>query len=101
MRNTSKVEADRINTMKKNQDLAPSLITLARDLESARNDAIATSSLKDRLDEAQEDSSEARKRWRIMKSVVAAVIGGSGIDWASDDTLRELVLDDEDEDEDE
>lgn len=90
-----------MSAMKKNQDLAPSLVTLAREVDTARNDAIAKSALVDQLAEAQADAAEAKKRWRIMKSVVAAVIAGSGIDWASDDTLRELVLDNEEDDDDE
>jgi len=37
----------------------------------------------------------AKKRWRIMKSVVAAIIAGSGVDWARNNDLRNLVLDEE------
>ena len=81
----------------KNRDLASSLNTIAREVETHRKIIVATSSLNGQLDEAEEDSAEARKRWRIMKSVVAAIIAGSGIDWARDDSLRELVLDEEDE----
>lgn len=86
--------------MKKNQNLAPSVTALAREVELARNSAIAESTLKVELDEAQEEAVQAKKRWRIMKSVVGAVVVGSGIDWASDDTLRELVLDNEEDDDD-
>ena len=84
--------------MKKNRDLAPVLIALAREVRAAKDDVVAASSLKEQLEEARDDSDEARKRWRIMKSVVAGVVAGSGVDWASDDLLRELVLDDETED---
>ena len=86
-----------MNVVKKNQTLAPDLIALAREVRAAKGDAVAASGFQDRLEEAREDSVEARKRWRIMKSVVAAVVVGSGVDWASDDSLKELVLDDEDE----
>ena len=45
------------------------------------------------LDQVKGDATTARSRWRIMKSVVAAIVAGSGVDWAQDDTLRDLVLD--------
>lgn len=100
-KNISTAEADRTRSIADNQGLAPSVITLAQEMELARNDAIAQSAFTEQLAEAQEDASEAKRRWRIMKSVVVAVIVGSGVDWASNEALRDLVLDKEDEDEDE
>lgn len=52
--------------------------------------------LRRRIENVRNDTKESQGRWRIMKSVVAAIIAGSGIDWARDEDLRELVLDDED-----
>lgn len=39
----------------------------------------------------------SRQRWRIMKGIVSGVVAGSGVDWARDETLRDLVLDPEDD----
>ena len=97
----STAEADRTRSIEYNQGLAPSVITLAQEMELARDDAIAQSAFTEQLAEAQQDAGEAKRRWRIMKSVVVAVIVGSGVDWASNEALRDLVLDNEDEDEDE
>ncbi|OJD39991.1 uncharacterized protein BKCO1_200055 [Diplodia corticola] len=58
--------------------------------------------LRDQLLEAERDAARARRRWRGVKGVVAGVVAGSGVDWAADEGLRGLVLEeDEDEDEDE
>ncbi|PFH61710.1 hypothetical protein XA68_16510 [Ophiocordyceps unilateralis] len=40
-----------------------------------------------------------RKRWRAIKGVASGVISGSGVDWAGDEELCDMVLDPEDEDE--
>ena len=39
----------------------------------------------------------ACKVWRIWKSVVGGIIAGSGVDWAADTKLLEVVMDEEDE----
>lgn len=63
--------------------------------EAARGDDEdeATTQLKDEL-------RRARQRWRVMKGITSGVVAGSGVDWARDETLRDLVLDPEDDDED-
>ncbi|VUC19868.1 unnamed protein product [Clonostachys rosea] len=40
----------------------------------------------------------SRRRWRVIKGVTSGLIVGSGIDWARDDRLRDIVLDPEDDD---
>ncbi|RTE69307.1 hypothetical protein BHE90_016312 [Fusarium euwallaceae] len=39
----------------------------------------------------------SKQRWRVMKGVASGIIAGSGIDWARDDELRDVVLDPETE----
>lgn len=39
----------------------------------------------------------SRQQWRVMKGITAGVVAGSGVDWARDETLRDLVLDPEDD----
>lgn len=39
----------------------------------------------------------SRRKWRVVKAVAAAVVAGSGVDWARDPELRDVVLDDEDD----
>ena len=35
----------------------------------------------------------SHQRWRIMKGAASAIVAGSGIEWARDERLRDLVLD--------
>jgi hypothetical protein len=34
-----------------------------------------------------------RHRWRVIKGAASAIVAGSGIEWARDERLRNLVLD--------
>lgn len=40
----------------------------------------------------------SRRRWRIVKGTASAIVAGSGVDWARDPELTDIVLDPENED---
>lgn len=61
--------------------------------------AIQGSHLTDQAEQCKLDHETAKKLWRTMKSVVAAIIAGSGINWARDSELKRLVLEEEEEEE--
>jgi DNA-directed RNA polymerase specialized sigma subunit len=82
--------------MRRNQELTKELLSLTDKLKAQNPDDITDEELRSQLQTSQEEAREAKKRWRMMKSLISAVIAGSGVDWAHDDELRELVLDDED-----
>ncbi|KZF22500.1 hypothetical protein L228DRAFT_282611 [Xylona heveae TC161] len=87
-------EAEQITLTTTNQDLASSIIRLAddantHDILTQRQEAIV------QLDELERECRVQKSRWRIMKSVVAAAVVGSGVDWAGNELLQDLVLDDE------
>ena len=87
------VEAENITQTALNRDLATQLLALVKDIEERKASAKEASGLKERLATAEEEAATAKKRWTILKNVVAAVVAGSGIDWSEDETLRDLVLD--------
>ena len=91
------VEVENIRTMAQNRGKAVTLLDLAGQTKVQRSNAVQESSLGNQLEKVRADTNTAKIRWRIMKSVTAAVIVGSGINWAANDELRDLVLDDEDE----
>lgn len=82
--------------MEKNRDLSQTLVELANRRKNQQVSAINGSNLSEQLEGLKEGSAIAKRRWRVMKSVVAAVIVGSGVDWARNDQLRPVVLDEED-----
>lgn len=91
------VEAESITTIASNRDLAAQLLLLVKDIDERRASAKEGSGLKQSLAKAEQEAATARKQWRTLKNVVAAVVAGSGIDWSQDETLRDLVLDNEHE----
>ena len=90
-------EAENLRVMTQNRVKAITLLDLAKETKLYRSSAIEASDLKNRLKDIQAQTNIAKTRWRTMKNVVAAVVVGSGIDWATNDQLRDLVLDTEDE----
>lgn len=56
---------------------------------------------RERFKETQEDTKLARKRWKIMKYVLSSIVLGSGVDWARDNELLQLVIDPEEDGDDE
>lgn len=53
--------------------------------------------LRAQLSELEAEYKKRKAKWETMKSIASAVIVASGVDWAEDDTLRALVLDDSDD----
>ncbi|MCJ1417291.1 hypothetical protein MMC32_003633 [Xylographa parallela] len=89
-------ETENIVTLRMNQELTTDLLGLTDQLKAQVVDKIDDPELRHTLEELQDSTKEAKRRWRIMKSLVSAVIAGSGINWAHNESLRDLVLDDED-----
>jgi hypothetical protein len=93
---TASTQTANIKATRKNQELTASLLALTDQLKKDDPEKIDDIKLRTELDSVQVEVKEARRRFRIMKSLVAAVVAGSGVDWANDDELRDLVLDGED-----
>ena len=75
--------------------MTKTLRALSDKLQSQREEILRDQAFKGQFDQMLEDTVTAKKRWRIMKTVVAAVVAGSGVDWARDENLRNLVLDED------
>lgn len=91
------LSADNIRAMGENRISTKTLLALTKEVQAQQDEAKKDPKSGAQLDALRNDVATARHRWRIMKSVVAAIVAGSGVDWARDDTLRDLVLDEEDE----
>jgi hypothetical protein len=89
----SNTEVDNLRVMQRNQVLVRTLLDLTTQ-ESSWRDQISDASVKTQMEEMARGYRKTRAQWDNMKGVISAVIVGSGIDWARDDKLRDLVLDD-------
>ena len=91
----SEAEAENLTYQRRNKILADSLLALTDKLRETRVEDIEDPSSRKQLEQLCSDATVSRRKWKVMKSVVAAIIAGSGVDWAHDDELRDLVLYDE------
>lgn len=83
--------------MERNRELASTLIKLTDQIRLQQLNALNDSNLIDRLEKLKSDTEIGKRRWRVMKSLMAGTVVGSGINWASDNKLKTLVLDDEED----
>jgi hypothetical protein len=80
-------------TARKNAELAATMLALAEEADTKRKEDIDDPKARQQLDELEVKMKTGRQRWRIMKETASATIAGSGIDWARDPKLLEIVLD--------
>jgi hypothetical protein len=88
-----KLESENIVIARTNTELATTMIALAEEANTQRKDDIDDPKVRQQLDELELAMRTSRQRWRIMKGTASATIAGSGIDWARDPKLLEIVLD--------
>ena len=93
----AKLERENIDAMAENKVLAKKMMELAKDVKTEKVEEVRDARVREKLEKLEEDVRGARKEWRVWKSVVGGIVAGSGVDWASNPRLLEVVMDDEDE----
>ncbi|EFQ99629.1 hypothetical protein MGYG_02642 [Nannizzia gypsea CBS 118893] len=94
IRELSNAEVSNIQSIKQNQELVQSLLKLTRNEKSA-DEEIPDQELKEELNSLISENKQKKAQWTRMKRIVSASIAASGVDWASDEKLERLVLDDD------
>jgi Centromere protein H (CENP-H) len=89
------VGSEHMVTARKNAELATTMLALAEEAGTQRKEDIDDPKARQQLDELEVSMKTSRQRWRIMKEPASATVVGSGIDWARDPRLLEIVLDDD------
>jgi hypothetical protein len=90
-------EQANIAANQKSRDLSQTMLALAEELKSQSGKDIEDPNLRIEIDAVEKELKESRKRAKTLKGILSAMIVGSGINWAADEALCELVMDDEDE----
>jgi F0F1-type ATP synthase assembly protein I len=91
-------EQENITAKERNRELSRRLLALAEKLEVQSSKDIQQPQLREKINAVEKEAKESRRRMRNLKDILSGMIVGSGIDWAEDQVLRELVMDDEDDD---
>jgi F0F1-type ATP synthase assembly protein I len=90
-------QAENAQVVKRNAELAQELCELAETIKAEARASAAEPETQAAIERLKAKVINARRKWRIMKSLVSAIVAGSGVNWAQDEELRDLVIDDEDD----
>lgn len=90
-------EQANITANKKNRELSKAMLALAEAIKSQSAEDINDFRLREQVKAVERELKDSRRRSKTLKGILSAMIVGSGINWAADESLVELVLDDEDE----
>ena len=88
-------EMENIPINEDNQRLVHELLELTGNDPSWREE-ISDENVKTLLSELEAENKKRRAEWEIMKNVSRAIVVGSGVEWAEDETLQTLVFDADD-----
>ena len=78
-----------------NRSLAKTILEWTAD-DNNDPGSIEDPDFQEELEELRAGSKAEKRQYRIMKSLVSAIVAGSGYDWSQDEELRNLVMDVED-----
>ncbi|OJD15771.1 hypothetical protein AJ78_03989 [Emergomyces pasteurianus Ep9510] len=93
----SDAKVDNIHGNAKNQDLVQTLLGLTS-AEMLWREKLTDPKLISQLETLEKENKAEKANWVTMKHVVSAAIVASGIDWAEDEELHDLVVDDASDD---
>ncbi|KGO36905.1 Centromere protein Cenp-H [Penicillium expansum] len=96
MRQLSNLEVKNLQINRENQELVRQLLELTKE-DSSWREKLEDPELLSQLDRFETDLKTRKAQWETMKSIASAVVVASGLNWADDDILRALVLDESDD----
>ncbi|KAJ5950873.1 uncharacterized protein N7479_009286 [Penicillium vulpinum] len=96
MRQLSALEVNNLQINRENQELVRQLLDLTKEDLSWR-EKLEDPELLSQLESFETDLKARKAQWETMKSIASAVVVSSGLNWADDDILRALVLDESDD----
>ena len=90
-------ESEVLRAARRNRDLAAEVLRLAKEANRGRTgaDAGGDPAAKAQVAELEKRLAASRQKWRVMKGTASGIVAGSGVDWAADPVLRDVVLDPE------
>lgn len=96
------VESEALRAARRNRELAAEVLRLAREADRGRMGGAAGAgggggdpAAEAQIAELEGRLAASRRKWRVMKGTASGIVAGSGVDWAADPLLRDVVLDPE------
>lgn len=94
----TKVQSETLRVSHRNVDLTSELLGLTEELKRKKEAPLDDPRTQREVKRLEDELKSSRQRWRVVKGVASGVVAGSGVDWARDDALRDIVLDPDNED---
>ncbi|WYZ42777.1 hypothetical protein EsH8_VI_000476 [Colletotrichum jinshuiense] len=91
------VEAESLRVGRRNVVLAAEVLRLTEESEKRKTGETDDPAVQTEMARLLVEVKESRQRWKVMKGTASAVVAGSGVDWARDEALRDMVLDSEED----
>lgn len=92
----SNLKVENLQINRENQELVSQLLGLTKE-DSSWRDRLQDAKLASQLDELEAELKTSKAKWDTMKNIASAMVVGSGLNWAEDDELQALVLDESDD----
>jgi hypothetical protein len=96
LKKLSNLEVENLQLHQRNKVLVRELLDLTKNDESWKEELDDTD-IKTRLEQVKANHQKSKAKWETMKSITSAIVVGSGVDWADDEELAALVLDESDD----
>jgi hypothetical protein len=97
-RDLASVQVQSIRVCRENVKLTAQVFELAEQAKQRKAVRLDDPDVQREMDKLTREVKASRQRWKVMKGVASGIVAGSGVDWAADEELRNIVLDPEDED---
>ncbi|UNI14671.1 hypothetical protein JDV02_001275 [Purpureocillium takamizusanense] len=94
---STRVQADTALAVARNVELVAELLDLAAQIEERKQGRLDDARSQGEVRRLEEQVKASKRRWQVVKGVSSGMVAGSGVDWARDDELRDMVLDPEDD----
>lgn len=92
LKKLSDVEVENLQLHRTNKDLTQELLDLTKD-DDTWEERLDDATLQEQLEQVRADYKKSKARWETVKNIASAVVVGSGVNWAEDERLLSLVLD--------
>lgn len=89
----TEIQAESIRISRRNVALASEVLKLAEAASQNTSDFTDNPEVKREISRLEREVKASRQKWKVMKGTASAVVVGSGIDWAANPELRDMVLD--------
>ncbi|KAJ5103675.1 hypothetical protein N7532_004204 [Penicillium argentinense] len=96
LKQLSGLEVENLQINQENRELVQQLLELTKQ-DSSWREELKDAKLLSQLDQLEADFKTSKAKWETVKSIASAMVVASGLNWADDDKLQALVLDESDD----